>query len=71
MAIKRETVEELSAASASAGLKPQSVTLMPAALLDAFRFNYPEASGCNLIMEIGARATTILLVEGPRIFVIS
>ena len=69
LAIKRETVEELSAASASAGLKPQSVTLMPAALLDAFRFNYPEASGCNLIMEIGARATTILLVEGPRIFV--
>ena len=69
LAIKRETVEELSAAAASAGLKPQSVTLTPAALLNAFRFNYPEASGCNLIMEIGARATTILLMEGPRIFV--
>ena len=69
LAIKRETVDELSAAAASVGLKPQSVTLAPAALLNAFFFNYPNASGCNLIMEIGARATTILLVEGKRIFV--
>ena len=69
LAIKRETVDELSAAAASAGLKPQAVTLTPSALLNAFSFNYPEASGCNLIMEVSARATTILLVEGSRIFV--
>jgi len=69
LAIKRETVDELSAAAASAGLKPQSVTLVPAAILNGFFYNYPEASGCHLIMEIGARATTILLVEGSRIFV--
>lgn len=69
LAIKRETVEELSAAAASVGLKPQSVTLAPAALLNGFLFNYPNAPGCNLIMEIGARATTILLVEGTRLFV--
>jgi type IV pilus assembly protein PilM len=69
LAIKRETVEELSAAAASAGLKPQSVSLVPAAILNGFFYNYPEASGCHLIMEIGARATTILLVEGSRIFV--
>lgn len=69
LAIKRETVEELSAAAASAGLKPQSVTLTPAALLNAFMYNYPDASGCNLVMEIGARATTIFLLEGGRVFV--
>lgn len=69
LAIKRETVEELSAAAASAGLRPQSVTLTPAALLNGFFYNYPEASGCNLLMEISARATTILLVEGTRLFV--
>ena len=69
LAIKRETVEELSAAAASVGLKPQSVTLAPAALLNAFFYNYPEAAGSHLIMEIGARATTILLVEGTRLFV--
>lgn len=69
LAIKRDTVDELSAAASSAGLRPQAVTLAPAALLNAFFFNYPEAVGCHLIMEIGARATTILLVEGARFFV--
>lgn len=69
LAIKKETAEELSAAAASVGLMPDSVTLAPAGLLDGFFFNYPEASGCNLILDIGARATTILLVEGARLFV--
>jgi len=69
LAIKKETVDEFSAAAASAGLKPQSVTLTPAALLNGFFFNYPDAAGCQLILEIGARATTILLVEGARLFV--
>jgi len=69
LAIKKDTVEEMSAAASAAGLRPQLVTLAPAALLNAFYFNYPDATGCNLILEIGARATTILLVEGSRLFV--
>ena len=69
LAIKKDTVEEMSAAASAAGLRPQLVTLAPAALLNAFYYNYPEASGCSLILEIGARATTILLVEGSRLFV--
>lgn len=69
LAIKRDTVDELSAAASSAGLKPRSVTLTPAALLNGFFYNYPEAAGCHLVMEIGARATTILLIEGARFFV--
>lgn len=68
-AIKKETVEEATAAAFSAGLRPQSVTLAPAALLDGFLYNYPETTGCNLILEIGSRATTILLVEGSRLFI--
>jgi len=69
LAIKKETVEEMSAAASSAGLKPLSVTLAPAALLSGFFFQYPESNGCNLILEIGTRATNILLVEGQKIFV--
>lgn len=68
LAIKKETVEEMSAAVASTGLKPQSVTLAPAALCNSFIFNYPEITGCSLILDIGARATTILLVESQRLF---
>ncbi len=69
LAIKRETVEEMSAAAASVGLRPQTATLAPAALVNGLAFNYPEVGGCSLVMEIGARATTILLVEGGRLFV--
>lgn len=69
LAIKKDAVEEMSAAAGSVGLKPQTVTLAPAALLNTFFYNYPEAEGSQLILEIGARATTILLVEGKRTFV--
>jgi len=69
LAIKKDTVDEMAAAANAAGLKPSGVTLTPAALLNAFYYNYPEAEGCNLILEIGTRATTIVLVEGARLFV--
>lgn len=69
LAIKREAVEEMSAAAMVAGLKPEAATLVPSALLNCFYYNYPDAAGCSLLLDIGARATTILLVEGPRFFV--
>lgn len=69
LAIKREAVEEMFAAAVVAGLKPEAATLAPSALLNCFYYNYPDASGCSLVLDIGARATTILLVEGARFFV--
>ena len=69
LAIKREAVEEMSAATLVAGLKPEAATLAPSALLNCFYYNYPDVSGCSLLLDIGARATTILLVEGSRFFV--
>lgn len=69
LAIKREAVEEMSAAAAVAGLKPEAATLVPGALLNCFYYNYPDVTGCSLVLDIGARATTILLVEGGRFFV--
>jgi len=69
LAIKKETVEEMSAATSAAGGKPLSVTLAPAALLNSFLFNYPDVTGCSLIMDLGARASTICLVEGNRFFI--
>ena len=69
LAIKKEAVEEMSAAAAAVGLKPVSVTLAPAALLNAFYFNYPQTTGSALLLDIGSRATLIVLVEGSRLFV--
>jgi len=68
VAMKRETVNEAMAAASAVGMKTDMVDLAPTALINAFRYNYPEVETCTLILEIGARATNILLVEGKKIF---
>ena len=68
VAMKRETVNETMAAASAVGMKTDMVDLAPTALINAFRYNYPEVETCTLILEIGARATNILLVEGKKIF---
>lgn len=69
LAIKKDTVGEMIAATASVGLKVQSVTLTPAALINAFAYNYPEVTASTILVEIGARASTIILAEGSRYFI--
>ena len=66
--MKRETVTETMAAASAAGMKTDMVDLAPTALINAFRYQYPEVESCTLILEIGARATNILLIEGKKIF---
>lgn len=68
VAMKRETVTETMAAASAAGLKTDIVDLSPTALMNAFRYQYPEVETCTLVLEIGARSTNILLVEGKKIF---
>jgi type IV pilus assembly protein PilM len=68
VAMKRETVTETMAAASAAGIKTDLVDLAPTALINAFRYQYPEVESCTLVLEIGARATNILLIEGKKIF---
>ena len=44
------------------------VELAPTALINAFRYNYPEITTCTLLLEIGARSTNIVIVEGKKMF---
>jgi hypothetical protein len=32
------------------------------------RFNCPEADGCTLVLDVGARATNLVFVEGSKVF---
>ena len=68
LAIKKDSVEEVLAAAKASGLRPAAVDVAPASLLNAFFFNYPDLAGCTLILDIGTRASNILLVEGNKIF---
>jgi type IV pilus assembly protein PilM len=68
LAIKKESVEEMIVAAAKGGLQVDVVELAPTAVINAFRYNYPEIKTSTLILDIGARATNILLIEGEKIF---
>lgn len=68
LAIKKENVREVLAACSKAGLAVEAVELAPMALINAFRYNYPDWEGATLILDVGARSTNILIVEGTRIF---
>ena len=68
VAMKRDSVDEVMAAASKAGLRTDTVELAPTALINAFRYNYPEMTTCTLLLEIGARSTNIVIVEGKKMF---
>jgi type IV pilus assembly protein PilM len=68
VAMKRDSVDEVMAAASKAGLRTDMVELAPTALINAFRYNYPEMTTCTLLLEIGARSTNIVIVEGKKMF---
>ena len=68
VAMKSDQLTEVADAVTEGGLKPQIIDVAPMAVYNAFRFNYPEASGCSLIIDIGARTTNLIFVEEDRAF---
>ena len=69
LATKRDQLEATVDALSGAGLRPSLIETSPVALYNAFRFNYPEAEGCSLLIDIGARATNLIFVEGDQFFI--
>jgi type IV pilus assembly protein PilM len=39
------------------------------ALYRSFKYNYPDASGTSLVVNIGARSTNLLFIDGGRFFI--
>jgi len=67
-AIKSDAIEKLFAMGEASGLKMDVVDAPMAALCNAFRFNYGDQDGCNLLIDIGAKSSNVLLLEGSRIY---
>lgn len=68
LATKIEQLEGAVDAMQGAKLVPDLIETSPSALYNAFRFNYPDLQGCSLLIDIGARATNLLFIEGEEIF---
>ncbi|MEO6786128.1 MAG: type IV pilus assembly protein PilM [Chthoniobacteraceae bacterium] len=67
-AIKSDLLDEINDAAQAGGLKPAVVDIAPMALYNALRYNYPDAEGCTILLDIGSRTTNLLFCEPGKIF---
>ena len=68
VAMKTDQLDELCDAVKEGGLKPRTIDVAPMAVYNSFRYNYPEAEGCSLLVDIGARTTNLIFIESDRMF---
>jgi type IV pilus assembly protein PilM len=68
VAVKEDLVKNLTDCVEAAGLDPVLVDVSPLALYNAVRYNYADLPGCTMILDMGARSTNVVFVEGNRIF---
>ncbi len=68
VAIKTDIVEGLFRVAESKGIRLQHVDVSPAALANAFRFNYSDQDGCTMLLDIGAKSSTVLFFEKGKIY---
>jgi type IV pilus assembly protein PilM len=68
VAIKVDLLDQANAAVEGTGLHTSVIDIAPMALYNAFRYSYPDAGDCSLLLDIGARTTNILFIESGRIF---
>jgi len=68
VAIKSEIVEGLFRVAAQAKLKLQLCDASPAALCNAFRYNYPDLEDCTMLLDIGAKTSNLLFFEKGKVF---
>lgn len=71
VAVRSEHLNDLNAAVESAGLTARVVDAAPVALYNAFRYNYSPDEGCALLIDLGARTTNLIFIEGRRAFISS
>lgn len=68
VAVKEDQVAEITDCVMAAGLDPEIVDVSPLALYNAVRYNYGDLPDCTMILDMGARSTDVVFVEGTRIF---
>ncbi|HUA67424.1 MAG TPA: type IV pilus assembly protein PilM [Candidatus Saccharimonadales bacterium] len=68
VAIKSEIVEGLFRIAEEAKLRLQLCDVSPAALCNAFRYNYGDLEDCTLLLDIGAKTSNLLFFEKGKVF---
>ena len=68
VAIKADIVEGLFRTTETAGLKLSLCDVSPAALCNAFRYNYGDLEDCTMLLDIGAKTSNLLFFEKGKVF---
>ena len=68
VAVKSEIVEGLFRVAEGAGLRMKLVDASPAALCNAFRYNYGDLQDCTMLLDIGAKTSNLLFFEKGKVF---
>ena len=68
VAIKADIVEGLFRVTEAGGLKLSLADVSPAALCNAFRYNYGELEDCTMLLDIGAKTSNLLFFEKGKVF---
>ena len=68
VAIKGDVLDEINGAVNDGGLKTVEVDVAPMALYNAFRSTYGHPEETILIIDIGAKTSNLLYIEGKRFF---
>lgn len=68
VAIKTTLVEGMFKAAEAQGLRLDLVDASPAALANAFRYNYSDMEGCSMLLDIGAKTSNVLFFEKDKVY---
>src|ERR1043165_4377931 len=68
VAIKAEVVEGLFRVTEQAGLSLQITDVSPAAICNAFRYNYADLEDCTMLLDIGAKTSNLLFFEKGKVY---
>jgi len=68
VAIKSDIVEGLFRVAEGGGLRIKLVDVSPAALCNAFRYNYGDLDGCTMLLDIGAKTSNLLFFEKGKVY---
>lgn len=67
-AVKFDAMQSLCGAADAAGFPVERATPASLALYHAFRYNYPQVLESVIVVNIGARTTNLLFLEGDRFY---
>lgn len=67
-AVKQQVVEDLAETVHSCGLETELVDISIASLYNVYRNSYPDMEGCTMILDMGAKTTSVIFAEGEQVW---